>query len=135
HFVATELTPEEAAAKYDREVRETRLELALLGVGPDGHTASLFPGAPSLEERERHAVAAQAQFEPFVPRVTLTILALEAAEQVVFLVTGEDKADAARSAFGEPPSRGTPASLIRSTSGTTTAILDRAAAKLLDSRH
>src|SRR5207248_1346407 len=41
HFVATELTPEEAAAKYDREVRETRLELALLGVGPDGHTASL----------------------------------------------------------------------------------------------
>src|SRR5438874_13825923 len=59
HRIKGELPPEEAAAAYDEEVRGAELDLVLLGIGPDGHTASLFPNAPSLEERERLAVAAK----------------------------------------------------------------------------
>jgi 6-phosphogluconolactonase len=131
HFIRTELGPAEAAADYDRMLRGTRLGLALLGIGPDGHTASLFPGAPPLREQERLAVAAAAGFEPFVPRVTLTLPVLRAARHVVFLVTGADKAAAVRRAFAEEPSESVPASLVRSDTGTTTAILDAAAASEL----
>jgi 6-phosphogluconolactonase len=106
----------------------------LLGLGTDGHTASLFPNAPALEVRDRLAVAAAPGLEPLVERVTMTIPALEAAGQVVFLAIGADKADPARRAFAEPPSRATPASLVRSAAGTTTAILDVSAAALLEGR-
>jgi 6-phosphogluconolactonase len=128
HFVRTELTPEDAADEYDRALSGTELALALLGIGPDGHTASLFPHAPSLEESARLAVAAEAALEPFVPRVTLTRAALGAAAHVVFLVTGAEKTDAVRRAFAEQPSAATPASLVRSARGTTSALLDAAAA-------
>ena len=60
-----------------------------MGIGPDGHTASLFPNAPALDETERRAVAAEAGMEPFVPRVTMTRPVLGAAETMVYLVTGE----------------------------------------------
>ena len=73
HRIRGELDPAEAAAEYERELGETELDLVLLGLGPDGHVASLFPGAPTLEERERRVVAAEAGHEPFVPRVTLTL--------------------------------------------------------------
>ncbi len=73
HAVRTELPREEAAAAYDRELRGARLDFALLGLGPDGHTASLFPDAPALDERLRLAVAADPGFEPWVDRVTLTL--------------------------------------------------------------
>ena len=129
--VRTELPPTEAAAAYDRELRGVGLDLALLGLGPDGHTASLFPHAPALEVRDRLAVAAAPGLEPLVERVTMTIPALEAAGHVVFLAVGADKADAARRAFADPPSPVTPASLVRSAAGTTTAILDVPAAALL----
>src|SRR5439155_357890 len=84
--------------------------------------------APSLEERDRLVVSAPAQLEPFVDRVTLTLPALCAGHQVVFLVTGEDKADAVGRAFAGPPGPGTPASLVRSTAGRTLVVLDTAAA-------
>ena len=74
-----------------------------MGVGPDGHTASLFPRAPALAERERRAVAAEAGMEPFVPRVTTTIPFLAQTELMLFVVTGADKADAVRRAFAEEP--------------------------------
>jgi 6-phosphogluconolactonase len=133
HGIQTELGPEAAAAAYDRELRGTTLGLAFLGLGSDGHTASLFPGAASLVEGERLAVAAEAGLAPFVPRVTLTIPALAAAEHVVFLVVGADKAGPARRAFAEPPSIETPASLVRSSRGTTSVILDADAASQLSS--
>jgi 6-phosphogluconolactonase/glucosamine-6-phosphate isomerase/deaminase len=76
-------------------------------------------------------IDAQAQLEPFVDRVTMTIPPLESASLVVFLVAGSGKADAVRRAFAEPPSDATPASLIRSKSGRTVAILDPEAASLL----
>jgi 6-phosphogluconolactonase len=130
HPISTELPAAEAAAAYDAALRDVPLDLVLLGLGTDGHTASLFPNAPTLAVRDRLAVAAQPGLEPFVERVTLTVPALEAGSHVVFLAVGQEKAGAARRAFGEEPSQATPASLVRSRGGTTTVILDRAAASL-----
>ena len=97
-----------------------------LGIGADGHTASLFPHAPALEERERLTVAVEAGLEPHVPRVTMTIPALAAAELALYLVTGEGKAEAVERAFRGPPGPDTPASLVRGRR--TVAVLDAAAA-------
>jgi 6-phosphogluconolactonase len=126
HRIRGELDPEEAAARYDAELRGISLDLALMGIGEDGHTASLFPGAPALEETERRAVAAEAGLEPFVPRVTLTLPVLNEAQLVVFLVTGAAKAGAVARAFRGEPGPETPASLIRGAS--TLALLDAGAA-------
>ena len=131
HRIRGELDPAEAAAEYEHELGETQLDLVLLGLGPDGHVASLFPGAPTLEERERRVVAAEAGHEPFVPRATLTLPVLCSGRSVLFLVTGEGKAEAARAAFVEEPSRQTPGSLVRARDESTVAILDRAAASSL----
>jgi 6-phosphogluconolactonase len=123
-----ELGAEVATDEYDGLLQDVRLGFVLLGLGPDGHTASLFPNAPTLAERERRAVAAEAQLEPFVDRVTMTVPVLSSAPEVVFIVTGEGKAEAAERAFARPPDPSTPASLIRSTAGTTRVVADRAAA-------
>jgi 6-phosphogluconolactonase len=131
HRIQSELEPEAAAAAYDGELAEVMLDLALLGLGADGHTASLFPNAPSLDERRRRAVAAEPGLEPHVPRVTMTIPVLEAASLVLFLVTGADKAEAVKRAFAGPPERVTPASLVRSSEGRTVALLDAAASASL----
>jgi 6-phosphogluconolactonase len=131
HPVETRLPPEEAAAAYEAELRGQILDLVLLGLGPDGHTASLFPRAASLDETARLAVAVEAALEPFVERVTMTIPALASAAHVVFLAVGGEKAEAVRGAFAEAPTRDVPASLVRSGGGRTTAILDEAAASLL----
>ena len=130
--MATTLPPDAAAALYDAALTGEVLDLVLLGLGPDGHTASLFPDAPSLDVRDRLAVVAEPGLEPFVQRITLTIPALEAGRHVVFLAVGEGKAAAVRRAFAEEPSRSTPASLVRSRDGKTTVILDEAAASLLE---
>ena len=131
HRIRGELDPEAAAAEYDEALRGVRLRLNVLGIGPDGHAASLFPSAPGLHETERRAIAAEAGLEPFVPRVTMTLPALANADCVLFLVTDDGKADAAKRAFEDAPSDETPASLIRSHDGRTLVILDRAAASKL----
>jgi 6-phosphogluconolactonase len=131
HRIEGELDPEEAARRYDEAVRGVTFDLVLNGVGPDGHTASLFPNAASLQERERLALAVPPGHEPFVERVTLTIPALENCRRMIFLATGEDKADAVKRAFRDAPSPATPASLVRSAHGETVAVLDGAAASLL----
>lgn len=87
-------TPEEAARAYDALVRATPpIGLVHLGLGPDGHTASLFPGAPTLDERERLVVVAGDEAHPY-PRLTFTYPALASAALVVFTVAGADKRDA-----------------------------------------
>ena len=129
HAVDTSLGAEEAAARYDEELRGVTLELAVLGIGPDGHTASLFPNAPGLEERERRAVAAEAGLEPLVERVTMTPPVFAAAELLLYVAAGEGKAEAVKRAFTDDPSPATPASLVRGRE--TMAILDHAAAALL----
>jgi 6-phosphogluconolactonase/glucosamine-6-phosphate isomerase/deaminase len=87
-------TPEEAAQAYDALVRAAPpIGLVHLGLGPDGHTASLFPGAPALDERERLVVVAGDEAHPY-PRLTFTYPALASAALVVFTVAGADKRDA-----------------------------------------
>jgi 6-phosphogluconolactonase len=130
HRIKGELGKERAAADYEEELGDTQLHLLLLGVGSDGHVASLFPNAPTLRQRKR-VLPAEPGLEPFVDRVTLSLPALRSASEVLFLITGEAKADAARRAFVSKPSPETPASLVRASGGRTTAILDRAAAAML----
>ena len=132
HRVRGEADPEEAAREYDAALQGVRLSLNLLGIGPDGHTASLFPNAPGLHERQRLAIAAEPGLDPRVMRVTMTPPMLANADIVLFLVTGEEKAEAVARAFGGPESTATPASMIRSAGGRTLAVLDRPAAALLD---
>lgn len=131
HRIRGELEPDEAATEYDEALRGVRLKLNLLGIGSDGHTASLFPNAPGLDERERLAIAAEPGLQPKVMRVTMTPPMLENADLVLFLVTGAAKSEAAARAFAGPASPPTPASMIRSQGGRTVAVLDRAAAALL----
>ena len=123
-----ELGAEQAAREYDELLRGVRPDFVLLGMGPDGHAASLFPEQPTLEERELRAIPAEAKLEPFVDRVTLTVPALSDAPTVVFIVTGTGKADAVARAFGRPPGPAAPASLIRSVTGRTRLVADTAAA-------
>ena len=129
HRVQGELGASDAASLYDRELDGITLDLALNGIGADGHTASLFPNAPALDEREQRAVAAEARLEPFVERVTMTPSMFAATRLLIYLVVGESKAEAVRRAFAEEPSADTPASLIRGVE--TIAILDAPAASQL----
>src|SRR5919206_4057911 len=103
-----ELGPETGAANYEALVREhlggdPRWDLLLLGLGPDSHVASLFPGKPELEERSRLVVGVEhAGWQPPVPRISLSMPCLNAARRVIFLITGKDKATAVKRAFGDP---------------------------------
>ena len=124
-----ELGGEQAATEYDGLLDGVELGLAFQGIGPDAHTASLFPGSPALDEHERRAVAVP---HDDVERVTLTLPILSAAAQVVFLVLGEEKAEAVARAFAGPPSADAPASLLRSRTGETIVLVDGAAAARLD---
>jgi len=126
HRVQTELDPEQAADDYDRALAGVTLDLAVMGIGPDGHTASLFPNAPTLGVTTRRACSAEAGMEPFVARVTMTRPVLNSSRTMLYLVTGEQKAEAVKRAFAEPPSPATPASLVRG--DRTIALLDAAAA-------
>ena len=131
--VEPELGPEAAAAAYETRLRaqlgnHPRLDLVLLGLGPDSHTASLFPGKPALAETHRLvAPVPEAGMEPQVPRVTMTYPLLNSAREVVFLAAGADKAEAVRRAFGEPPDESSPAAHVRPGAGTLTVVLDPAA--------
>ncbi len=95
--------PDESALRYERELQtfhgsrkldpnKPLFDLVLMGVGPDGHTASLFPGYPALEERSRWVVGvATAPVEPFVPRVTLTLPVLGSCREMLFEAAGQQK--------------------------------------------
>ena len=132
--VDTTLGPDAAAAAYESLMLETigrhpRLDLALMGLGPDGHTASLFPGKPAVTETQRFAVGVpEAGMAPWVPRVTLTLPLFNTAREVVFLVSGADKAAAVARAFGTPPDETLPAALVRPGAGKLLLVLDPPAA-------
>ena len=132
-----ELPPGEAAQRYDdqlrkfftsRNMRSARFDLLLLGMGEDGHVASLFPSSPALQERERWAVAVQRPNEPF-GRVSLTLPAINSAAHIIVLVTGAEKAGiVARVVQGDRSASTLPAHLLAPSNGTLTWILDEAAA-------
>lgn len=127
--------PGPGAAAYEAALRDAfgddlpRLDLVLLGLGPDGHCASLFPHAPALKERRRAAVGVERPgLAPWLPRVTLTLPVLAAAREVVFLVTGREKAGAVQRAFASPPSPAVPGSLVAAEACSLTVLLDEGAA-------
>jgi 6-phosphogluconolactonase len=132
HRMKGELGPEQGAADYDRELEAAgrpTFDLILLGVGPDAHTCSLFPGDDALGERERQVVGVETPgMAPLVPRITLTFPIVNASRRIVFLVTGEDKADAVARAFSGRRDPMAPASLVE---GEVTVVLDAAAARRL----
>jgi 6-phosphogluconolactonase len=132
HRMQGELGRDEGTAEYRLELANVgTFDLVLLGLGPDGHIASLFPNFPTLDVTSRDVVGSEAGHEPFVDRISLTLPRLCNTRELLFLVTGEDKTDAAARAFSGGPSPQTPGSLARSTEGRTRAILDRAAAAKL----
>ena len=97
HRIPAELGAEAAAAAYDPIVAAAPLDLVLLGLGPDGHTASLFPGNAALDA-PGHVAPVHGAAKPPPDRVTLTLRALNEARRVVVLVAGADKKDAVRRA-------------------------------------
>jgi 6-phosphogluconolactonase len=132
HRMQGELGRDSGTREYELELADVgTFDLVLLGLGPDGHVASLFPNFPSLDVTGRDVVGSEAGHEPFVDRISLTLPRLCATRDLLFLVTGGDKADAVARAFADAPSRTTPGSLVRAAEGTTHAFLDRAAAAKL----
>ncbi len=136
--VQGELSPEQAARKYEDTLHEffdgqpaPRFDLILLGLGDDGHTASLFPGTPGIRENRRWAVAVRHNTPPLplVDRVTLTPPVINAAANVTFLVSGAGKAERLYQVLHEPynPDR-LPAQVVRPKDGKLFWLLDEAAA-------
>jgi 6-phosphogluconolactonase len=137
HRIRGELPPEEAAKAYEEELRiffqtedVPRFDLILLGIGADGHTASLFPWTAALEVHDRWVVANPVP-RLGTTRITLTLPVINAARAVIFLVAGEDKAEALREILeGDADPHAYPAKLIQPP-GEPEWMLDQSAASLL----
>lgn len=125
---------EEAAQVYEQTLRShfpgpwPRFDLLLLGLGADGHTASLFPRSPALEEQSRWVLAVHAEAEPPL-RLTLTLPAINQAANIYFLVAGGEKSEALRQAVeGEAEVAACPAAGVRPRSGSLVWWVDEEAA-------
>ena len=128
-----------SAAEYARAMTEVfgsrrgelpSFDLILLGMGIDGHTASLFPGSPVLKEVFRPVAAVHAAAASIPQRLTFTLPLINAAARVMFLVAGPEKAKVVKAVLTETGS-GLPASMVSPTNGRLTWLLDRPAAALL----
>ena len=132
HRMQGELGRDDGVAEYRHELTGVgEFDLVLLGLGSDGHVASLFPNFPTLDVTGRDVVGSPAGLEPFVDRISMTLPRFCNTQELLFLVAGADKAEAVARALVGAPSHATPGSLARSAEGTTRAILDRAAAAKL----
>ena len=130
--------PEQGALTYERELKRLfdlrpgffpLFDLVFLGLGKDGHTASLFPGQESLDEDERWVVAVRGG-DPDVDRLTLTFPVINRAREVILMVSGAEKAGAVKAVI-EAEDRRLPATRVRPASGMLIWLLDREAASLL----
>jgi 6-phosphogluconolactonase len=137
HAPSTDLDdPDEAAIRYEKTIRDyfgarvPQLDWVLLGLGEDGHLASLFPGSPALEENTRSIIVVRNSPKPPPVRLTMTLPLINQAAQVHILVSGEGKANALRATLEGPadPNR-CPAQGVRPTQGTLTWWLDDSAAR------
>lgn len=139
HRIDAELDPTQAADDYEQTLRAffagqdtARFDLVLLGMGEDGHTASLFPGGQALDEHTRWVVANYVD-SLSTWRITLTPPVLNAAANVTFLVAGQNKADTLRRVINGPHQPNTlPAQIINPSSGRLMWLVDEAAASLLE---
>jgi 6-phosphogluconolactonase len=121
HRMQGELGPEDGAREYQTEIEAAfgpggvpEFDLILLGIGPDVHTASLFPNNPELGIKDRPVAGVERPgMAPLVPRITLTLPVLNAGARVVFLASGEEKAEAVARAFNGRPSPDAPSSLVQ----------------------
>ena len=111
HTVDGTLGPDAAAIAYAKELGDVVLDVALLGLGPDGHTASLFPGHATLEQHASRVLPVSDSPKPPPERVTMSLDTLGAARSLLLLATGEGKADPLARTLGEP-SLDAPASLL-----------------------
>lgn len=133
HRIKGELRPWEAAVYYEAEMKKhfrsdlPAFDLIILGIGPDGHTASLFPGSDALRETQRLALPIFSS-TALHWRVTLTLPVLNAAKQVLFLVSGRSKADIVNALLGRHEKDGYPAALVNPSEGNITWLLDKDAA-------
>jgi 6-phosphogluconolactonase len=125
-----------AAVEYEVELLRSlgdppRLDLVILGVGPDGHVCSLFPGQSLLHERSRWVAAVHDSPKPPPRRLTLTLPALLQARDVVVVAQGESKAEVLKAALRDPASE-LPVALVGRRAAPTLFLLDQGAASLLD---
>ena len=134
-----ELGPVEGAERYEQDLRGAfgegipELDLMFVGLGPDVHVCSLFPNDAALDERERPVTGVETPgMAPLVSRITLTLPVVNRARSVVFLIAGEDKAEAVRRAFTGSPDAAAPGTLVQPREGALEAILDPGAARLLE---
>lgn len=111
HTVDGTAGPQAGAAAYAQELGDTVLDVAFLGLGPDGHTASLFPGQATLEQQASRVLPVTDSPKPPAERVTMSLDTIGAARSIFLLVTGTEKADALARSLGEP-SLEAPASLL-----------------------
>jgi 6-phosphogluconolactonase len=140
HRIQGEILPGEAAGAYEQELAEffghkdrlPHLDLVMLGMGEDGHTASLFPGSPALDETERWIVAVEHTQPPtpLVSRISMTLPLLNAARRVALIVSGSNKAGLVRRAIsGEKGPSLLPVQRVAPEDGELTWLLDEAAAQ------
>ncbi len=138
HRVKGEEDPDQAAREYEEEVRKffgmpglPMFDLVILGIGEDGHTASLFPGSKLLKERIRLAAPVYLK-KPNRNRITLTLPVLNNAAQIIFLVAGQSKAGIVYEILGDGQRKERyPAGLINPAQGDLTWLIDREAAQKL----